>query len=130
MKAKEIIAQIQSQNGVQNKKQKEFFAILIKELNDIYQSFGNKDSERHFDAAVKTLYSKWASISKQIKTGLTDGLWNFFYATEIVKLKTELCPSWAERKRIEREKYEERRMKREAKREAWIKAYGFDPDDL
>lgn len=130
MKPKEIIAQLQIQNGVRNKKQKEFFDTLIKELNDIYQSFGNKDSERHFDAAVKMLYSKWASISKQIKTGLTDGLWNFFYATEIIKLKTELCPSWAERKRIEHEKYEERKMKREAKRETRAKSYSYDPDDL
>ena len=130
MKAKEIIAQLQIQNGVQNKKQKEFFAILIKELNDIYQSFGNKDSERHFDAAVKTLYSKWTSISNQIKTGLTDGLWNYFYATEIIKLKTELCPSWAERKHTEHEKYEERKMKREAKRVARAKSYAYNHYDL
>ena len=130
MKAKEIIAQLQIQNGVQNKKQKEFFAILIRELNDIYQSFGNKDSERHFDAAVKTLYSKWTSISKKIKMGLTDGLWNYFYATEIIKLKTELCPSWAERKHTEHEKYEERKMKREAKREARAKSYAYNHHDF
>lgn len=129
MKTKEIIAQLQIQNGVQ-KKQKEFFATLIKELDDIYQSFENKDSERHFDAAVKILYSKWTSISKQIKTGLTDGLWNFFYATEIIKLKTELCPSWAERKRTEHEKYEARKIKRQAEREARARAIWdeYDPE--
>lgn len=123
MKAKEIISQLQIQNGMKNKKQKELFSILITELNEVYKSFGNDDSERHFDASVKVLYSKWSSISKQITNGLSDGLWNFFYATEIIKLKKKLCPSWASRKRTEHEKYVERRIKREAIKEAKAKNY-------
>lgn len=115
MKTKEIINHLEIQNGLKGKKQKEFFAVMIEELEDLYQSFGNEDSERHFNAAVKMLYSKWSSISKQITYGLPEGLWNFFYATEVVKLKNNLCPSWADRKRVEHEKYEERKMKREAR---------------
>lgn len=79
MKTKEIIATLQIQNGVPTKKQKQFFAILVKELEEIYNGFGNKDSERHFDAAVKQLRTKWEAISKQVRYGLSDGLWNFFF---------------------------------------------------
>ena len=129
MKTKEIIAQLHIQNGVATKKQKEFFAVLIGELKVTYEGFGNKDSDRHFDAAVKQLRIKWDSISKQIKYGLTDGLWNYFYATEIVKLKNELCPTWAERKRIDHERYEERKRKAIACREARVYNY-YDYDDL
>lgn len=121
MKTKEIITTLQIQGGVSNKKQKQFFAILVKELEEIYNSFGNKDSERHFDASVKQLRVKWDAISKQIRYGLSDGLWNFFFATEVIKLKETLCPTWKERKDIEHAKYEERKRKREekqAKREA------------
>ena len=121
MKTKEIIASLQIQGGVSAKKQKQFFAILVKELEEIYNGFGNKDSERHFDAAVKQLRIKWSSISKQVRYGLSDGLWNFFFATEVIKLKETLCPSWKERRDIEHAKYEERKRKREerqAKRDA------------
>lgn len=121
MKTKEIIATLQIQEGVPTKKQKQFFAILVKELEEIYNGFGNKDSERHFDAAVKQLRIKWEAISKQVRYGLSDGLWNFFFATEVIKLKETLCPSWKERRDIEHAKYEERKRKREerqAKRNA------------
>lgn len=113
MKTKEIISKLQIENGVKGKKSKEFFAILIKELEDIYNGFGNKDSERHFDAAVKQLRTKWDAISRQVKYGLSDGMWNFFFATEIIKAKETLCPSWKERRDIEHQKYEERKRKRE-----------------
>ena len=89
----------------------------------VTKNFGNVDSERHFDAAVKDLYGKWKSISKQIKGGISDGLWNFFYATEIVALKNQLCPTWANRKRTEHERYEERKRKAIARRDA--KAFGY-----
>lgn len=121
MKTKEIIATLQIQSGVSAKKQTQFFSVLVKELEEYYNGFGQKDSERHFDAAVKQLRIKWESISKQIRYGLSDGLWNFFFATEVIKLKETLCPSWKQRKDIEHAKYEERKRKREerqAKREA------------
>ena len=50
MKTKEIIATLQIQEGVPVKKQKQFFAILVKELEEIYNGFGNKDSERRCKA--------------------------------------------------------------------------------
>lgn len=90
-------------------------------MEEIYNGFGNKDSERHFDAAVKQLKIKWEAISKQVRYGLSDGLWNYFFATEVIKLKETLCPSWKERRDIEHAKYEERKRKREerqAKRDA------------
>lgn len=126
MKTKEIIASLQIQGGVPTKKQKQFFAILVKELEEIYNGFGNKDSEHHFDAAVKQLRIKWDAISKQVRYGLSDGLWNFFFATEVIKLKETLCPSWKERRDIEHAKYEERKRKREEKQAKRDAAYADD----
>lgn len=126
MKTKEIIATLQIQEGVPVKKQKQFFAILVKELEEIYNGFGNNDSERHFDAAVKQLRIKWEAISKQVRYGLSDGLWNYFFATEVIKLKETLCPSWKERRDIEHAKYEERKRKREEKQAKRDAAYADD----
>lgn len=126
MKTKEIIARLQIQDGVSVKKQKQLFAILVKELEEYYNSFGNKDSERHFDASVKQLRIKWDAISKQIRYGLSDGLWNFFFATEVIKLKETLCPTWKERKDIEHAKYEERKRKREEKQAKRDSEYADD----
>lgn len=123
MKTKEIIATLHIENGVKAKDQKAFFNTMLAELKSGYEKFGNVDSERHFDAAVKDLNGKWKSISKQIRGGISDGLWNFFYATEIVAMKNQLCPTWANRKRTEHERYEERKRKAIARREA--KAFGY-----
>ena len=113
MKTKEIIATLQIQSGVSAKKQPQFFATLVKELEEYYNGFGQKDSERHFNAAVKQLRIKWESISKQMRYGLSDGLWNYFYATEVNKKKRELCVTWAEKQEKEHQKYLARQKKRE-----------------
>lgn len=113
MKSKEIIKQLNLENGVNSKNQRKFFDAMVEELKDAYKGFGQKDSERHFEAAVKQVKTKWDSISIQVKNGISDGTWRFFFATEIVKLKETLCPSWKERKDIEHAKYEERKRKRE-----------------
>lgn len=116
MKTKQIIELLKIQDGVKgNKKQKELFTILSRELRELYSQFGQKDSERHFDAAVKSLRFKWNSISNKIKFGLTDGAWNYFYATYIIGIKKELCPSWVQKKIYEHEQYKIREEKRQEK---------------
>ena len=116
MKTKEIIKEADIQNGAGFKKQEKFFAIMVNELESIYNSFGQKDSEHHFKAATKQLRIKWDSISRQIRYGLPDKLWNYFYATEVIKKKRELCVTWAEKQEREHQKYLARQKKHEEKR--------------
>jgi len=97
MKPKEIIEQANLSKGFNKKNQDVFFQIMSDELLAAYDSYGVKDSDRHFDAAVKTLRSKWDGISKKIPYGLTDGVWGFFYARYAAPLKEELCPTWKKR---------------------------------
>lgn len=113
MKTKEIIKEADIQNGAGFKKQEKFFALMVNELESIYNGFGQQDSERHFNAAIKQLRIKWDAISKQIRYGLPDKLWNYFYATEVIKKKKELCVTWAEKQEKEHQKYLARQKKRE-----------------
>lgn len=118
MKTSDIIKSLNLQEGVNSKSKKALFKILGEELEANYLKYNQEDSDRHFDAAVKDLYNKWKAISNKTKYGLTEGLWNFFYATVVVKLKGKYCPSWAERKRKEDEPYKIRKARREARKEA------------
>ena len=115
MKPKQIIEKLGIQKGVKGeKKQKEFFQLLVNELMESYNGFGlgEADSEQHFNAAIKVLKLKWDAISKRIDFGLSDGLWNFFFATEVIKLKKQCCPTWAARQAEEHEKYKNRQRRR------------------
>lgn len=122
MKTVDIIKSLNLQEGINSKSKKALFKILGEELESNYLKYNQEDSDRHFDAAVKDLYNKWKAISNKTKYGLTEGLWNFFYATVVVKLKEKYCPSWAERKRKEDEAYKIRKARREARKEALKKA--------
>lgn len=122
MKTTDIVRSLNLQEGVNSKNKKALFKILGEELEANYLKYHQDDSDRHFDAAVKDLHNKWKAISNKTKWGLTDGLWNFFYATVVVKLKGKYCTSWAERKRKENEAYLIRKARREAHKEALNKA--------
>ena len=127
MKTKEIIAHLDIQEGIKGKKEKEFFTLMETELKDLYAQFGQEDSERHFDAAVKMLRHKWDGVSKKIKWGLSDGSWSYFYATSIIRIKKELCSTWAAKKRTEHEMYELRQAKKVARQNRYKDFY--DPEE-
>jgi homospermidine synthase len=116
MKPKEIIKKLGIQNGLKSKRlQCEFLNTMREELAEVYNQFGVKDSDRHFDQAVKQVRSKWDGVSLKITMGINDSLWNFFYAKHVISLKSELCPTWKAKKDEEQRKYEERKRKREEK---------------
>ena len=119
MKTKEIIAKLDIQAGLRGKeKQDQFMSIMLDELREIYNRFKQKDSERHFNVSVKEVRQKWDGVSKKMNRGLSDGLWNFFFAAHVIKLKEELCPTWAKKQKELHEKYLERKKRAEEKREA------------
>ena len=93
-------------------------SIMLDELREIYNRFKQKDSERHFNVSVKEVRQKWDGVSKKMNRGLSDGLWNFFFAAHVIKLKEELCPTWAKKQKELHEKYLERQKRAEEKREA------------
>lgn len=116
MKTNEIIDNSGISLGVNANNQEKFFALMVNELESIYNGFGQKDSERHFEASVKQLRVKWDSVSRKIRYGLPDKLWGYFYATEVIKKKRELCVTWAAKQDTEHQKYLERQKKREEKK--------------
>ena len=119
MKTKEIIAKLDIQAGLRGKeKQDQFMSIMLDELREIYNRFNQKDSERHFNVSVKEVRQKWDGVSRKMNRGLSDGLWNFFFAAHVIKLKEELCPTWAKKQKELHEKYLERKKRAEEKREA------------
>ena len=124
MKTKEIIAKLDIQDGLRGKeKQDKFLSIMLDELREIYNRFQQKDSERHFNVSVKELRQKWDGVSKKINRGLSDGLWNFFFAAHVIKLKEELCPTWAKKQKELHDKYLERQKRINEKREAERQKY-------
>ena len=124
MKPKEIIEKANLHKGFDKKRQEVFFGTMVDELLAVYGSFGVKDSDRHFDVAVKSLRAKWDAISNKIPYGLSDGVWGFFYARYVGPLKGELCPTWKARNDAWQLKKEERHKRAEEKRnknvEEWL----------
>ena len=113
MKTKEIIERAQLTKGFNKKLQGTLFDLMLKEVKDIYEGFGVKDSERHFIAAVKMLRQKWDAVSKKIPFGIPEGIWKFFYAVRIVPLKEKLCPTWKMRNDAWQRKKEVKQTKKE-----------------
>lgn len=97
MKTKEIIQAANLTRGFDKKRQDVFFDLLTDELLATYDSYRVKDSDRHFNAALKVVRSKWDAISTKIPYGLSEGVWRFFYAKWVAPMKEELCPTWKKR---------------------------------
>lgn len=116
MKPKEIIEQANLSKGFNKKRQEVFFDTMVTELKEAYAAFGVKDSDRHFNAAIKSLRTKWDAISNRIPYGLSDGVWGFFYARYVAPLKEELCPTWKKRNDAWQLKKEMRRIRAEEKK--------------
>ena len=114
MKPKEIIEKANLSKGLNSRGSQELlFNILIDELKETYASYGYKDSERHFEAALKVVRSKWEAVSNKIPRGIHQGAWKFFYATRVAPLKGELCPTWKVQHDTWRSKLEEKYGKEE-----------------
>ena len=69
----------------------EFIQDLSSELLAFCEMYKASDNIKGFDNAVKVIRMKWDAISNKIPFGLPDKLWNYFYATTVVKLREELC---------------------------------------
>lgn len=119
MKPKEYIKKFNFQNGFDKSKQKEFLRELAEELFATYELFDKPDDENIFDDSVDMIKQKWNSISKKIPYGLSDGLWNYFYATIIVPMKNKVCPTFVKQRKFKEESERKEREIKEARKREW-----------
>ena len=126
MKPKEYVEKYGIQDGWNPKHQKNFLQDLTSELLVMLEYNKAVDNIKGFDNALQTIRQKWDGVSKKIRFGLPEGMWRYFYATVVVKLKEEMCPREVQ---IRKERAEEKRRAWEARKEA-RRAWEQQWDDL
>jgi hypothetical protein len=79
------------------------------------------DNIKGFENALRCVRMKFDAVSNKTRGMLSDKLWNFFYATQVVKLRDEMCPKEMESRLRQKEE-------RERQREAYRKMYSYEDD--
>lgn len=91
----------------------EFVSDLANDFVVLLELSKANDNIKGFDNAVRAIRMKFDAINNKTVGQLGDKLWNYFFATVVVKLREELCPKDMEkRRRINEQKkkeYEERK---------------------
>ena len=123
MKPKEFIERYGIQGGWNPKHQTNFLQDFTSELIVMLEYNKAVDNIKGFDNALRTIRQKWDAISNKIRFGLPDGMWRYFFATVVVKLREEMCPRevQARKKRAEekRKAWETRQEARRAWEQQW-----------
>ena len=116
MKPKGFIEKYGIQGGWNHKHQTNFLQDFTSELIVMLEYNKAVDNIKGFDNALKTIRQKWDAISNKIRFGLPDGMWRYFFATVVVKLREEMCSR----------EVQARKKRAEEKRKAWEQQW----DDL
>lgn len=87
----------------------EFVADLANDFVALLELNKAQDNIKGFNNALNALRMKWDAINNKTVGNLPEKLWNYFFATVVVKLREELCPKDMEKKR----------QLAEEKRKAW-----------
>lgn len=115
MKPKEFIEKYGIQGGWNPKHQTNFLQDFTSELIIMLEYNKAVDNIKGFDNALRTIRQKWDSISNKISFGLPEGMWRYFFATVVVKLREEMCPREV---KARKERAEEKRRNWEARQKA------------
>lgn len=95
----------------------DFFQDLASEFICLLEYNKANDNLKGFDNAVRCIRMKFDSISNKTVGVLPEKLWNYFFATVIVKLREELCPrDMNNRRKVQEQKkaeWEKRKKMRE-----------------
>jgi len=123
MKPKEYIKKYNLIAGWKRSYQDNFLADLTSELFAFLEMLNAFDNPQKFDNALNMIRNKWDAISNKIPYGLPEGMWRYYYATTVLKIRKETCPT--ETNRIEREREERRleyeeRKRRQAEEDAYF----------
>jgi hypothetical protein len=93
----------------------DFMAVI-----EVLQNQNQLGYER-FKQVIKEIRQKWDSISnKTFGTGLSEKLWNYFYATVIVKVRDQLFGEYLAKKKAA---HEERVRERRSYEDYWEKSF-------
>lgn len=126
MKPKEFIEKYGIQGGWNPKHQTNFLQDFTSELIVMLEYNKAVDNIKGFDNALRTIRQKWDAISNKIRFGLPEGMWRYFFATVVVKLREEMCSREVQARK---ERAEEKRRAWEARQEA-RRAWEQQWDDL
>lgn len=77
----------------------EFVEDLANDFIALLEMNKANDNLKGFDNALRCIKMKFDAINNKTVGCLTDKLWNYFYATVVVKLRDEMCPRDMEKKR-------------------------------
>lgn len=113
MKTKEYLDKYNLHKGWNTKIQNEFISDMTSELEAQLMLNKAEDNIRGFDNALRCIRMKWDSISKKIPYGITDKLWNYFFATVVAPLREQMCPREMQRRH---EIYEEKQRRYEERK--------------
>jgi len=90
------------------------FTVDFMSLIEFHQSSGDWNYTK-FQNCVNDIRRKWDGVSNKVAGGLPEKLWNYFYASVVVKVRDEYFGDFLRRQEYQRE--ERRRERRE--RNAW-----------
>jgi len=99
MKPKDLVAKLELDKGKLTKaKVTALMSEMKREATEVIESFKVNDDIGKFHQAVKVIRSKWDGVSNKIPYGIDEKQWNYFYASVIVPLRDQLCPTYIKRK--------------------------------
>ena len=108
MKPKEFIEKYGIQGGWNTKHQTNFLQDFTNELIVMLEYNNAVDNIKGFDNALRVIRQKWDAISNKIRFGLPEGMWRYFFATVVVKLREEMC---SREMQIRKERAEEKKKR-------------------
>ena len=119
MKPIEFVRKYDLQSGWKPRVQNSFLQDMTNELLAFCEVNHVNDNIKTFDNVVKVVRMKWDAISRKIAGGLPEKLWNYWWATVVVKIRAELCPTEERRRAARQAEYEERKRQEERERAYW-----------
>jgi hypothetical protein len=67
----------------------EFIKDLTADFISLIDINKGKEQKKYFENSINDIRKKWSSINNKTSGQLPEKLWNYFYATVIVKLRDE-----------------------------------------
>lgn len=100
MKTKELIIKVGLDKGFTKSKGEKLVKLLGEDFRERLVRYNIDGSEyKKFQNVVNEIKSKWDSISNKVPYGLSDGLWSYFYTSQICEIRDEMFPQFKKDKR-------------------------------
>ena len=82
---KQIISDLGWQQGYRHRDQHRLLSLMTEELRvRVHENM----TSTAFRQAVREVRVRWNAVSNKIPGGLPEGTWSYWYATEVVRLRT------------------------------------------